>query len=150
MYTLAKQEIPLTTKYEPVLELAISTEVQTLRAIRIQLYHQCFEQVWQHNFTSIIGLRRSTQRPSIFEAWHIDHPPSKVDTSIVDLRKLHIDLRRSTYRSPIFEGRHIDPRSSKVETSIFEDRRRKHRTDNLTSYQHSDNSSRNIVHHGAP
>ena len=69
-----------------------STEVQTLGAIRIELYHQCFEQVWQHNFTSIIGIRRSTQR----------HRSSKVDTSIVDLRK-------STHRS------------SKVDTSIFED-----------------------------
>ena len=69
-----------------------STEVQTLGAIRIQLYHQCFEQVWQHNFTSIISLRRSTQR----------HRSSKVGASIVDLRK-------STHRS------------SKVDTSIFED-----------------------------
>ena len=69
-----------------------STEVQTLGGIHTQLYHQCFEQVWQHNFTSIIGLRRSTQR----------HRSSKVGTSI-------------------FEGRYIDHRSSKVDTSIFED-----------------------------
>ena len=62
--------------------------MQTLGAIRIQLYHQCFEQVCQHNFTSIIGLRRSTQR----------HRSSKVDTSI-------------------FEGRHIDLRRLKAETS---------------------------------
>ena len=69
-----------------------STEVQTLGAIRIQLYHQCFEQVWQHNFTSIIGLRRSTQR----------HRSSKVNTSI-------IDLRRSTHRSSKIEGANIAP-----------------------------------------
>ena len=86
-----------------------STEVQTLGEICIQLYHQCFEQVWQHNFTSIIGLRRSTQR----------HRCSKVGTSIVDLRKsTHrsskvdtsiIDLRRSTHRSSKIEGRNIAP-----------------------------------------
>ena len=83
--------------------------MQTLGAIRIQLYHQCFEQVWQHNFTSIIGLRRSTQR----------HRSSKVGTSIVDLRKsTHrssmvdtsiIDLRRSTHRSSKIEGGNIAP-----------------------------------------
>ena len=86
-----------------------STEVQTLGVIRVQLYHQCFEQVWQHNFTSIIGLRRSTQR----------HRSSKVGTSIVDLRKsTHrsskvdtsiIDLRRSTHRSSKIEGGNIAP-----------------------------------------
>ena len=80
------------------------TEVQTLGAIRIQLYHQCFEQVWQHNSTSIIGLRRSTQR----------HRSSKVGTSIVDLRK-------STHRSSKVDTSIIDHRSSKVDTSIFED-----------------------------
>ena len=79
-------------------QLNESTEVQTLGAIRIQLYHQCFEQVWQHNFTSIIGLRRSAHRSSIFES-------------------RHIDLRRSTHRSSIFEGRHIDLRRLKAETS---------------------------------
>ena len=83
--------------------------MQTLGAIRIQLYHQCFEQVWQHNFTSIIGLRRSTQR----------HRSSKVGTSIVDLRKsTHrsskvdtsiIDLRRSTHRSSKIESGNIAP-----------------------------------------
>ena len=81
--------------------------------------------------TSIIGLRRST------------HPSPKVDTSIVESR--HIDLRRSTHRdidlrrathpsskgdTSIFESRHIDHRSSKVDASIFEDRRRKHHTYN--------------------
>ena len=86
--------------------------MQTLGAIRIQLYHPCLEQVWQHNFTSIIGLRRSTQVTQ-------RHRSSKVGTSIVDLRKsTHrsskvdtsiIDLRRSTHRS------------SKVDTSIFEE-----------------------------
>ena len=83
--------------------------MQTLGAIRMQLYHQCFEQVWQHNFTPIIGLRRSTQR----------HRSSKVGTSIVDLRKsTHwsskvdtsiIDLRRSTHQSSKIEGRNIAP-----------------------------------------
>ena len=43
----------------------------------------------------------------------------------------------------------IDHRSSKV-PSIFEDRRRKHRTDNPTSHRHSDNSSPNIVRNGDP
>ena len=62
-----------------------------------------------NNFTSIIGLRRSTQR----------HRSSKVGTSIVDLRKsAHrfskvdtsiIDLRRSTHRSSKIEGRNIAP-----------------------------------------
>ena len=76
--------------------------MQTLGAIRIQLYHQCFEQVWQHNFTSIIGLRRSTQVTQ-------RHRSSKVGTSIVDLRK-------STHRS------------SKVDTSIIDLRRSTHRS----------------------
>ena len=67
--------------------------MQTLGAIRIQLYHQCSEQVLQHNFTSIIGLRRSTQR----------HRSSKVGTSI------DIDLRRSTHRSSKIEGGNIAP-----------------------------------------
>ena len=84
-------------------------EVQTLATIRIQLYHQCFEQV--------------SHRSSIFEGRHNDHQSSKVNTSIFESR--HIDLRKST---SILEGRHINPRSSKVDTSIFEDRRWKHRT----------------------
>ena len=98
--------------------------MQTLSAIRIQLYHQCFEKVEQHNFTSIIGLRRSTQRPSIFEGRHIDHPSSKVDISIIDSRRStrHIDRRPSKVDTSIFEGRHIDHhhidlRRSKAETS---------------------------------
>ena len=62
--------------------------MQTLGTIRIQLYHQCFEQV----YSNIIS-----------------------------------------HLSSILESRHIDRRSSKVDTSIFEDRRRKHRTDNPTS-----------------
>ena len=70
---------------------------------------------------------RSTQRPLIFEGRHIDHPSSKVDTSI-------IDPRRSTHQSSIFESRHIDLRISKAETS----------------HRHSDNLSPNIVHNGAP
>ena len=96
--------------------------MQTLGGIRIQLYHQCFQQVWQHNFTSIIGLRRSTQR----------HRSSKVGTSIVDLRKsTHrsskvdtsiIDLRRSTHRSSKIEGGNIAPTTQ-------------HRTDNPTSHR---------------
>ena len=40
-----------------------------------------------------------------------------------------------SHRSSILESRHIDHRSSKVDTSIFEDRRRKHRTDNPTSHR---------------
>ena len=126
-----------------------SNEVQTLGTIRIQLYHQCFEQVQQHNFTSIIDLLRSTQRPSIFEGRHIDHPSSKVDTSIVDLRKsTHrsskvdtsiIDFRRPTHRSSKIEGGNIalttqhrtdipDHPSSKVDTSIVDLRKSTHRS----------------------
>ena len=100
-----------------------------------------------------------SHRLSIFEGRHINHRSSKVDTSIIGLRRSthpsqsrHIDLRRSTHRdidlrrathrsskgdTPIFESRHIDHRSSKVDASIFEDRRRKH---------HTYNSSSNIVH----
>ena len=74
-----------------------STEVQTLGAIRIQLYHQCFEQVWQHNFTSFIGLRRSTQRHRFRRSAH--------RSSIFESR--HIDLRRSTHRSSKIEGGNI-------------------------------------------
>ena len=86
--------------------------MQTLGAICIQLYHQCFEQVWQHNFTSIIGLRRSTQRhrsskvgTSIVNLRKSTHRSSKVDTSIIDLRRsTHIDLRRlkaeTSHRQP--------------------------------------------------
>ena len=59
--------------------------------------------------TTAIDLQRSTHRSSIFEGRHIYRRSSKVDTSIVDLRK----------STSIFEGRPL----------IFEDRRRKHRTD---------------------
>ena len=54
---------------------------------------------------------------SVFEGRHIDHPSSKVDTSIIDRRKL-------THRSSIFESRHIDLRRSKAKTS--------HRQPNIT------------------
>ena len=125
-----------------------STEVQTLGVIRIQLIYSINV---LSKYSSLIS-----HRPSIFEGRHIDHRSSKIDTSI-------IDLRRSThrYRSPkvdtsifegrhivtsIFEGRYIDlrkspHRSSKVATSIFEDRRQKH---------HTYNSSPNIVHNCPP
>ena len=125
-----------------------STEVQTLGVIRIQLYYQYFEQVQQPNFTSTIDVRRSTHRLSIFEGRHINHRSSKVDTSI-------IGLRRSTHPSPkvdtsIFESRHIDLRGSahrdidlrrathdlrratyrslKVDTSIIDLRKSTHRS----------------------
>ena len=99
-----------------------------------------------------------SHRLLIFEGRHNDHRSSKVGTSIIRrsthrssiFESRHINRRRSTHRSSIFEGRHIGPRSLKVDTSIFEDRRRKHRTDNPTLHRHSDNSSPNIVHHGAP
>ena len=80
-----------------------------------------------HNY-SISVLRKCSSiishRSSIFEGRHVDlrksatdHQSSKVDTSI-------IDLRRSTHRSSkvdtsIFEGQHIDLRKS---TSIFKGR----------------------------
>ena len=56
--------------------------------------------------TSIIGLRRST------------HPSPKVDTSIFESR--HIDLRRSTHRD--IDLRRATHRFSKGDTSIFESR----------------------------
>ena len=100
--------IDLIIKYTDLI-MNESTEVQTLGAIRIQLYHQCFEQVWQHNFTSIIGLPRSTQRhrsskvgTSIVDLRNSTHRSSKVDTSI-------IDLRRSPHRSSKIEGENIAP-----------------------------------------
>ena len=75
-----------------------------------------------------------SHRPSIFKGRHIDHPSSKVDTTIIDPRRSthrssifesrHIDLRRSSHRSSIFEGRHIDLQRSKAETS--------HRQPNIT------------------
>ena len=54
--------------------------------------------------TSIIGLRRST------------HPSPKVDTSIFESR--HIDLRRSTHRD--IDLRRATHRSSKIDTSIID------------------------------
>ena len=82
-----------------------------------------------------------SHRPSMFEGRHINHRSSKVDTSI-------IGLRRSTHPSPkvdtsifeslhivtsIFEGQHIDLRrathqSSKVDTSIIDLRKSTHRS----------------------
>ena len=61
-----------------------------------------------------------SHRPSMFEGRHIYYRFSKVDTSI-------IDLRRSTHRSSVFEGQYIHlrrstHRSSKVDTSISEGR----------------------------
>ena len=99
-----------------------STEVQTLGVIRIQLIYSINV---LSKYSSLIS-----HQPSIFVDRHINHRSSKVDTSI-------IDLRRSTHPSPkvdtsIFEGRHIVTsivdlrkaihRSSKVATSIFESR----------------------------
>ena len=75
-----------------------------------------------------------SHRSSVFEGRHnaIDLRRSAHQSSIFEGQ--HIDLRRSTHRSSIFEGRHIDLRRLKAETSR----------------RHSDNSSPNIVHHGAP
>ena len=76
---------------------------------------KCFEQVEQNNFTSIIDLRRSAHRSSIFEGRHIHHidlrrsthRSPKVDTAIFESR--HIDLRRSIHRSSNIEGGNIAP-----------------------------------------
>ena len=77
--------------------------VQTLGTIRIQLYHQCFEQVWQHiKFHIDHRSFKVDTTPSIFEGRHIDRRSSKVDTSI-------INLRRSTHRSSKIEGGNIAP-----------------------------------------
>ena len=79
-----------------------------------------------YNFTSIIDLRRSSHRSSIFEGRHIDHRSSKVDTSIIDLRRsTHRTHRSSKVDTSIFESRHIDLRRSMAETS--------HRQPNITS-----------------
>ena len=136
-----------------------STEVQTLGVFAYSYSINILSK-----YSSLIS-----HRPSMFEGRHIDYRSSKVDTSIIGLRRSHpspkvdtsifesrhidlrrsthrdIDLRRATHRSSkgdtsIFESRHIDHRSSKVDASIFEDRRRKH---------HTNNSSSNIVHNCA-
>ena len=65
--------------------------------------------------TSIIGLRRST------------HPSLKVDTSIFESR--HIDLRRSTHRD--IDLRRATHRSSKVDTSIIDLRKLTHRSSKI-------------------
>ena len=132
-----------------------STEVQTLGAIRIQLYHQCFEEVWQHNFTSII----------VFEGRHnaiglhmieFHRPPDSERTEFGSATRQHvrhnaIDLRRSAHRSSIFESRHIDLRRSTHQSSIFEGRHIDFEGGNIapTTQHRADNSSPNIVHHGA-
>ena len=82
-------------------------------------------------FSSLIS-----HRPSMFEGRHIDYRSSKVDTSIISLRRSthpspkvdtaifesrHIDLRRSTHRE--IDLRRATHRSSKVDTSIFESQR---------------------------
>ena len=107
------------------------TEVQTHGAIRIQLYITSNvlskrSSIISHRSSKVdrnIDVRSSKVNTSIFEGRHIDlrkltHRFSKVDTSIVD-------LRRSTHRSPkvdisIFENGYIDlrrltHRSSKIE-----------------------------------
>ena len=76
-----------------------------------------------------------SHRPSTFEGRHINHRSSKVDTSIIGLRRSthpspkvdtsifesrHIDLRRSTHRD--IDLRRATHRSSKGDTSIFESR----------------------------
>ena len=88
-------------------------------------------QLFAYNYTINVLSKCSniiSHRSSVFEGRHIDHPSSKVDTSI-------IDPRRSTHRSVIVDLRKSIHRSSKVDTSIFEDRRWKHRTDNPTSHR---------------
>ena len=90
-----------------------------------------------------IDLRRSAHRSSIFEGQHIYHRSSKVDTSIVDLRKSShrsskvdtsiIDLRRSTHRSSKIEGRNIAP-TTQHRTDIPTIRHRKLSTTALHSY----------------
>ena len=97
--------------------------------------------------TSVIGLRRST------------HPSPKVDSSIFESR--HIHLRRSTHRD--IDLRRATHRYSKVNTSIFEGRHidiRKltHRSSKVDAStfedrrrkHHTYNSSSNIAHNCAP
>ena len=89
-----------------------------MRALKCKPSAQLFAYKYTINVLSkcsnIISHRSSVfegrQRPSIFEGRHIDHPSSKVDTSIID--------RRSTYRSVIVDLRKSIYRSSKVDTSI--------------------------------
>ena len=108
-------------KCKPSEQFAYSYTINVLSKCNNIISHR--SSVFEVN-TTTIDLRRSAHRSSIFEVRHIYHRSSKVDTSIVNLRKL----------TPIFEGRHIDLRRSKAETS----------------HRHSDNSSPNIVHNGAP
>ena len=97
--------------------------------------------------TSVIGLRRST------------HPSPKVDSSIFESR--HIHLRRSTHRD--IDLQRATHRYSKVNTSIFEGRHidiRKltHRSSKVDASifedrrrkHHTYNSSSNIAHNCAP
>ena len=79
-------------------------------------------QLFAYNYT-INVLRKCSNiishRSSIFEGRQIDHPSSKVDTSIIDpQRSTHrsskvdtstLDLRRSTHRSQKIEGGNIAP-----------------------------------------
>ena len=84
------------------------------------------------------------QRPSMFEGRHIDYRSSKVDTSIIGLRRSthpspkvntsifesrHIDLRRSTHRDIAL--RRATHRSSKVDTSIIDLRKSTHRSSKI-------------------
>ena len=69
-----------------------------------------------HNYTINVLSKCSnviSHRSSVFEGRHIDHPSSKVDTSIIDPRK-------STHRSSIFESRHVDLRRSTHRSSKLE------------------------------
>ena len=122
------------------------TTTRTMKALKCKPTAQ-FAYNYVYNYSINVLSKCSniiSHRSSIFEGRHIaiihlrrsTHRSTKVDTSIFEGR--HIDLRRLTHRC------------SKVDTSIFEDRRRKHRNDNPTSHRHSDNSSPNIVHNGAP
>ena len=100
----------------------------------------------------MIDVRRSTHRLSIFEGRHINHRSSKVDTSIIGLRRSthpslkvdtsifesrHIDLRRSTHRDidlrrATHNLRRATYRSLKVDTSIIDHRSSKIEGGNIT------------------
>ena len=109
---------------------------------RIQLIMKalkCKPSVFAYSYSINILSKHSSlisHRPSMFEGRHINHRSSKVDTSIIGLRRSthpspkvdtsifesrHIDLRRSTHRD--IDLRRATHRYSKVDTSIFESQR---------------------------
>ena len=102
---------------------------ETMKALKCKPSMQ-----FAYNYIAINVLSKCSNiishQSSAFEGRHNDHRSSKVDTSI-------IHLRRSTHLSSILEGRHIDRRSSKVDTSIFDGRHIDHRSSKVDTHRSS-------------